>query len=120
MADLSFEAIRTKLPANAMVVNGNDVTISLRLVMGEANVALTDKKVGEFVSKFLDACSAAQNDWNAINSPKFRSYNAPSAGTPFLRAGTTQYAASFTYTTTVDIPLNRDQVDAVEASAVGF
>ena len=120
MADLSFQTLVSKLPAGSLTEAGGNVTISIRAVMGEATVALTDQKIGEFISKFLDACAAAQNDWNAVNNPKFRSYNAPSASTPFLKPGTTQYAASFTYTTTVDIPLNRDVVDAVEASAVGF
>lgn len=120
MSDLSFTAIQSKLPSGAMTAASGDITISLKAVMGEASVALTDQKVGEFVSKFLDACAAAQNDWNAINTPKYRSYNVPSASTPYLRSGSTQYSASFTYTTIVDIPLNRDVVDAVEASAVGF
>lgn len=120
MADLTFQALQTKLPANSLSSASGDLMISVKAVMGEATVSLTDQKLGEFVSKLLDAAAAAQNDWNAINNPKFRSYNSPSASTPYIPANSSTYVATFTYTTIVDIPLNRDVVSAVEASAVGF
>lgn len=120
MPDLTFQALQTKLPANSISAASGDLLISVKAVMGEAAVALTEQKLGEFISKLLDAAAAAQNDWNAINNPKFRSYNQPSASVPYIPPNTTTYVATFTYTTTVDIPLNRDVVSAVEAGAVGF
>ncbi len=120
MTDLTFTSLVSKLPANAITASGGDVLISVRAVMGEATVALTDPKIGEFISKFLDAAGAAQNDWNAINNPKYRSYNPPAASTPFRDTTTGLYRATFTYTVSVDIPLNRDQVVAVQASQAGF
>lgn len=120
MADLTFSALSAKLPAGAITTSGGDLLISAKTVMGETSVSINDQKLGEFFSKLLDAASNAQNDWNAISSPKFRSYNAPSASTPFRDPVTGLYSANFTYTIIVDIPLNRDSVNAVESSTVGF
>lgn len=88
--------------------------------MGEASVTLTDQKIGEFLSKLLDAASNAQTDHNAVTSPKFRSYNSPVASAPFRDATTGQYEAAFTYTMSVNIPLNRDSVNAVESTITSF
>lgn len=120
MADLAFNALVSKLPSGAIIADSGDVLISVRKVMGETGANLTDQKLGEFLSKILEACSKAQDDWNAVNSPKFRSYNAPSAGTPVRNATTGEYSATFTYTISVNIPLNRDTVDAVETTVTGF
>lgn len=88
--------------------------------MGEANVALTDQKIGEFLSKLMDAASSAQTDHNAVATPKFRSYNSPVASAPFRNATTQLYEATFTYTLSVNIPLNRDSVNAVETTTSAF
>lgn len=117
MADLTFAALKTKLPEGSITASAGDLLISVQSVMGEASVGLNDQKIGEFFSKILEAASKAQNDWNAINNPKFRSYNSPSTSAPYLDPETGNYVSSFTYTLVVNIPLNRDNVDAVETSS---
>lgn len=120
MADLTFTALAAKLPANSITSSGGDLLVSVKTVMGEANVALTDQKIGEFFSKLLDAASTAQIDHNAVATPKFRSYNSPVASAPFLNSTTGIYEATFTYTLTVNFPLNKDTVNAVESTATTF
>jgi hypothetical protein len=120
MPDLTFTALAAKLPANSITSNSGDLLISVKAVMGEANVALTDQKIGEFFSKLLDAASNAQTDHNAVATPKFRSYNSPVASAPFKNATTQLYEATFTYTLAVNIPLNRDSVNAVESTTSAF
>lgn len=88
--------------------------------MGEASVALTDQKIGEFFSKLLDAASNAQTDHNAVATPKFRSYNSPVASAPFRNPTTQIFESTFTYTLSVNIPLNRDSVNAVESTTSAF
>ena len=120
MADLSFTALAAKLPANSIVSDSGDLLVSVKAVMNEANVALTDQKIGEFFSKLLDAASAAQTDHNAVQTPKFRSYNSPVASAPFINSTTGTYEATFTYTLSINIPLNRDSVNAVESTTSAF
>lgn len=120
MADLTFSSLVSKLPSDAITASGGDVLISVKKVMGESGANLSDQKLGEFLSKILEAASKAQDDWNAVSTPKFRSYNPPSAGTPVRNPTTGEYSATFTYTISVNIPLNRDTVDAVETSVTGF
>lgn len=85
--------------------------------MGEPSVALTDQKVGEFLSKLLEAVSLAQIDYNAATNPTdFRSYPPAVASSPVRNPQTGMYFASFTYTITVQMPLNKDTVDAIEMS----
>lgn len=118
MSDLTFTQLVAQLPTNAIVADApnNDVKISLKALMGESTVALTDEKVGEFISKFLDACAAAQTAFNAnvSNTYDFRSYPSASAGSPVKDATTGQYSATFTYTCSLSIPLNRDTVNALK------
>jgi hypothetical protein len=120
MPDLTFTALSAKLPANSITSQSGDLLVSVKAVMGEANVALTDQKIGEFFSKLLDAASNAQIDHNAVATPKFRSYNSPVASAPFKNPTTQLYEATFTYTLSVNIPLNRDSVNAVETTATTF
>lgn len=120
MPDLTFTQVAAQLPANSITLSGSDVVISTRLIMGETTVALADQKIGEFISKLLDACSKAQDAHNASNNPKFRSYNAPSSGTPTRNPTTGEFSSTFTYTVSVNIPLNRNTVDAVETQITGF
>ena len=120
MADINFTALASKLPANAITFANGDATVSIKTVMGEASVAASDQKVGEFLAKLLDACGLAQNDHNAVNTPKFRSYNAPATSAPFRNPITGIYASTFTYSLSVNIPLNRDTVDAVETTVSDF
>ena len=120
MSDLTFANLSAKLPANSVTASGGDITISVRAVMGEASVVIGDQKIGEFISKILEAAAAAQTDHNAINNPKYRSYNPPVASTPFRDQTTGQFRATFTYTTAVDIPLDRNQVVAVQTQQAIF
>ncbi|WNZ24845.1 hypothetical protein HJG54_19660 [Leptolyngbya sp. NK1-12] len=120
MPDLTFNNVAAKLPANSLTASGGDILISVKAVMGEANVSLSDQKLGEFIAKFLEACSKAQTDHNAINNPKFRSYNPPAAGAPFYDTDTGSYHSTFTYTVSVDIPLDQNVVRAVESTTAGF
>jgi hypothetical protein len=120
MADLTFTALAAKLPANAITTASGDVLISVKAVMGEASVAMNDQKIGELLSKLFDAASNAQNDYNAVSNPKFRSYNPPVASAPFRNSTTGEYQAAFTYTLTVNVPLNRDSINAVEATTATF
>ncbi len=120
MADLSFTALASKLPSGSITSQSGDLLVSVKAVMGEASVNLTDQKIGEFFSKLLDAASNAQIDHNAVATPKFRSYNAPVASAPFRDSTTGLYEATFTYTLSVNIPLNRDNVSAVESTLTGF
>jgi uncharacterized MnhB-related membrane protein len=116
MSDLTLQNIQAKLPAGAIVLDGanDDVRVSLKALMGESAVALTDAKVGEFVSKLLDACAAAQVDYNAAPGPDIRSYPTPTASTPIRNATTGQYSSNFTYSVSVAVPLNRDEVMALQ------
>ena len=120
MADLTFNQVKATALANAIVadVANNDVVISLKALMGEASVALADAKVGEALSKLLDACASAQVAYNADagNAKDLRSYPLPSVGTPIRDTTTGVYSSTFTYTTSVAIPLNKDTVAALEVA----
>jgi len=120
MADLTFTQIAATAPANAITLDAdnNDVVISLKALMGETSVALADPKVGEAISKLLDAASAAQVAYNADsgNAKDLRSYPAPSVGTPVRDTTSGVYSSTFTYTTSVAIPLNKDTVAALEVA----
>lgn len=121
MADLNFSQVQSKLPSNALVASGSDIVISAKALMGESAVALTDQKIGEFLSKLLDAVSRAQTDYNAASNPTdFRSYPTPVASAPILNPTTGIYYSSFTYTITVQAPLNRDSVEALETAPNSF
>lgn len=86
--------------------------------MGETSVALADAKVGEAISKLLEGASAAQITYNADagNTKDLRSYPAPAVGTPVRDTTTGVYSSTFTYTTSVAVPLNRDSVTALEVA----
>lgn len=120
MADLTFTQLQAQALAGAIVDDNtnNDVKISLKALMGETAVDLTDTKVGEAISKLLDACSAAQIAYNADagNAKDLRSYPAPSVGTPIKDATSGVYSSTFTYSTSVAIPLNKDTVTALEVA----
>lgn len=120
MADLTFTLVQGKLPANAIVYDSGttDVRISLKALMGETSVALADAKVGEAISKLLDACAAAQTDYNAnVANPKdLRSYPSPTVGAPIRDSTTGIYSSTFTYSTSLSMPLNKDTVSALEVA----
>lgn len=120
MADLTFTQLQDKLPAGAVTLDaGNsDVLISLKALMAESAVALSDAKVGEAISKILDGAASAQTAYNADagNAKDLRSYPAPTVGTPIKDATSGVYSSTFTYTTSVAIPLNKDTVSALETA----
>ena len=121
MADLTLTQLQTAAPANAIVddVANNDVVISLKALMGEATVDLTDAKVGEAISKLLNAAATAQVTYNAANNtgdPDLRSYPRPTAGAPILDTTTGLYTSTFTYTVSVGIPLDLDEITALQTA----
>lgn len=114
IADLSFAALDQALPDGAIVedVPNNDVKISLKVLMNEANVALGDSKVSEAVSKLLDACAKAQVAFNTASPVDLNSYPFPTPGIP-TQDSDGNWFATFTHTVSVTIPLNRDQTSGV-------
>lgn len=118
MADLTFTQVQSKLPAGSITLDSanSDVKISLKALMGETAVALNDAKVGELISKFLDACASAQTDYNAnaANPKDLRSYNAPTASAPVRDTTTGAYSSTFNYTVSVQVPLDKNAAVAVE------
>jgi len=114
MPDLNFTQLAARLPANSIVSASGDVTISLRAAMGETTVALTDQKVGEALSKLLEAASRAQDDYNAnpSNAQDLRSYPAPSSGAP-VRDSTGVWYSVFNYSIAVRMNIDRNFVDAI-------
>ncbi|WP_416671546.1 hypothetical protein [Egbenema bharatensis] len=116
MADLSPANVLAKLPANSIIEDlaNNDVRISMKAVMGEASVDLDDEKIGEFITKFLDACAAAQVEYNQSPDPDLRSYPNPTASAPIRNATTGEYASTFTYTVSLAIPLDKSVVTALQ------
>lgn len=120
MPDLSFNSLAAQLPSGAVTASGGDVLISAKAVMGETSVAIGDQKIGELLAKLLEACSQAQDAYNAVYTPKFRSYNPPSAGTPTRNSTTGEYYSTFTYTMSINVPLNNDIATAVETNVSGF
>ncbi|MCU0525165.1 MAG: hypothetical protein MUF72_10100 [Elainella sp. Prado103] len=119
MPDLTFTQLQSRLPANSIVSASGDVTISLRAVMGETTVALTDQKVAEALSKLLEAANRAQDDYNAnpSNAQDLRSYPAPSSGAPVRDSSGIWYSV-FNYTLSVRMNINRDFVDAIADPAL--
>ena len=116
MADLLLSQLDLQLPAAAMVEAGGDVTISLKALMGETAVSLTDAKVSEFVSKLLDACSKAQTAYNSSNATAdadLNSFPAPIAGVPIQNATTGEWYSAFTHTVSVNVPLSRNDTTGV-------
>lgn len=113
--DLSLAQLDAQLPAAAMVEANGDVVISLKALMGEAAVALTDAKTSEFVSKLLDACAKAQVAYNAANPANdadLNSYPSPIAGVPIQDEAGNWYS-SFTHTVSVNVPLSRNETTGV-------
>lgn len=118
MADLTFTQLQTAAPVGAIVDDAanSDVVISLKALMGEATVDLTDAKVGEALAKLLNSCASAQATYNGANAsgdPDLRSYPRPTAGAPILDAATGLYTSTFTYTVSVGIPVNLDNTSAL-------
>lgn len=112
MADLTFDELRDKLPANSISATADDVTISLKTVMGEAAIQLTDAKVAEALSKLLSAASQAQTDYNAANSSSQLSAYPASRNSVPVADGNGGHYITRTHFVTVRIPLDASEISA--------
>lgn len=82
MADLTIGSLATKFPTGAFTQTVDDVTISLKALLGEASVQLTSERVTELNAKLFHATYAAQLEYNADtnNTVDITSYSAPFTG----------------------------------------
>ena len=113
MADLTISNLVDKLPAGVATETADDVTISLKTLMGEASVQLATEGVAEFISKLLTAANAAQVDYNAVDTnTDLTSYPAPTFGNP-VSDGAGGFLARRNHTVSVAIPLDVDATTAV-------
>jgi hypothetical protein len=116
MSDISFAQL--SLEANdAITAAGNIISIDVTKLMGEASIALTDRKVAEFFTNLLDAAHDAQVTYNAdaANPRDIESYGSPSSGIP-VRDGTTgEFAVINNYTFSSLTPLDKSRTTAVLA-----
>ena len=112
MADLTIQNVIDKLPAGSATETADDVTISLKTLMGEASVQLADEKTAEFLTKTLGAAAAAQVDYNAANETNLTGYPNPTFGTPTTDTSGNVFARR-THTITVQVPVNVDETVGV-------
>ncbi|MGJ3253694.1 MAG: hypothetical protein ACFE0J_21545 [Elainellaceae cyanobacterium] len=107
MPDFSFDLLRQKLPTNAIVSDGanSDVVVSLKALMGESSVGLTDTKVGEAVHKLLLACQQAQSTHNETATPAMNAFPTVTPGT--ARQGSDgNWYSTFNHTVAIRVPLD--------------
>lgn len=114
MADLTFTNLAAQLPANALVedAGNNDVTISLKTLMGETAVALTDEKVSEAISKLLSGASAAQTAYNATDpapTTPLNGFPSPTRGNPVTQTDGSIVSVK-THTIRVSVPLQESEI----------
>jgi hypothetical protein len=110
MADLTLTQLAAKLPANSFTETADDVTISLKTLMGEASVQLADTKVAEFLSKTLAGAANAQVDYNTANpNAQLNSYPQPNFGVP-TDDGNGNFIATRTHTLTAGVPTDLDEI----------
>lgn len=112
MADLTIQNLLDKLPASSMTETADDVTISLKTLMGETAVQLADEKVAEFFTKLLGAAAAAQTDYNAANETNLTGYPNPTFGTPTVD-GSGNIFSRRTHTISVAVPVDVDETVGV-------
>jgi len=108
MADLTVQQLLDKLPASSMTETADDVTLSLKTLMGETAVQLADEKVAEFFTKLLGAAAAAQVDYNAANETNLTGYPNPTFGTPTADGSGNIYSRR-SHTVVVQVPVNVDE-----------
>jgi hypothetical protein len=116
MSDISFAEL--SLEANdAITASGNLLTIDVTKLMGEATIALTDRKVAEFLTNLLDAAHDAQVTYNAdtANTRDIESYGAPTSGIPVRDATTGEFSIVSNYTFSSEAPLDKSRTRAVLA-----
>ncbi len=112
MADLTIQQVIDKLPAGSATETADDVTISLKTLMGEASVQLADEKTAEFLTKLLGACASAQVDYNAANETNLTGYPNPTFGTPTADNSGGIFSRR-THTVTVNVPVDVDETVGV-------
>ena len=115
--DLSFADLNAALGGAIFSASGGNVTINCTLLMGEAAIALSDKKLAEFVTNLLDAASKAEIAYNAVpaNTEKLSSYPTPISGIPSLDTATNNFFVTSTYSFSSRAPLNKAATTAVIA-----
>ncbi|NER80900.1 MAG: hypothetical protein F6K42_15290 [Leptolyngbya sp. SIO1D8] len=114
MADLSITDLAAQLPANSFTESADDVTLSMKTLMGETSVQLADEKVAEFVSKLLAGAAGAQVAYNDANPTTLSSYPNPTFGTP-IADGQGGFVATRNHTVSVRVPLNSDEITAASS-----
>ena len=112
MADLTLQQLADAAPEDAITVSGSDVVISLGTLTGESTLSLTDEKVGEALSKLLQAAADAQTEYNQTASAQLNSYPTPTLGTP-IADDSGQFFSTKTHTVTIQAPLNLDEITGV-------
>ncbi|MEM6840050.1 MAG: hypothetical protein AAF609_24845 [Cyanobacteria bacterium P01_C01_bin.120] len=112
MADLTVQNLIDQLPAATATETADDVTISLKTLMGEASVQFADEKVAEFLTKLLGAAAAAQVDYNAANETNLTGYPTPTFGTP-TADGNGNIFSRRTHTVSVQVPVDVNETVGV-------
>jgi hypothetical protein len=117
MTDLTFGNLNTALGGSAISASGSSLTIDCSVLMGESAIALTDAKVAEFLTRFLEAAANAQDTFNEnpANTTKLSSYPQPVSGIPFFDPASNNYFVSSTYSFQSQAPLNKAATTAVTA-----
>jgi hypothetical protein len=114
MSDISFAELNVETNG-AITASGNTISIDVTKLMGEASIALTDRKVAEFFTNLLDAAHDAQVTYNAdvANTRDIESYGAPSSGIPARDATTGEFSIVSNYTFSSEAPLDKTRTRAV-------
>jgi hypothetical protein len=117
MTDLTFGNLNTALGGSAISASGSTLSIDCAVLMGESAIALTDEKVAEFLTRFLEAAATAQETFNdnPANTTKISSYPQPISGVPFLDSASGNYFVASTYSFQSQAPLNKAATTAVTA-----
>lgn len=114
MLDLEFSTLADALPEGALSETADDVTISLKTLMGETAVQLEDTKVSEFISKLLTGAATAQATFNEGPGPNLNSFPNPTPGVP-QRDDQGKWYAQFTHNVAVRVPLDVDEITGSRA-----
>lgn len=110
--DLSYANLQAALPTGAITVQGDDLLISVRAVLGEPTVALNNAKVSEFIAKLLEGTSQAQESFNRSNSVDLNSYPRPVPGIPQRREDGS-WNVTLTYTVAIQAPVDLNLASAM-------
>lgn len=109
---LTFENLATKLPAGTFTETADDVTLSLKTLMGLTSVQLADTQVVNAAHDFLTGCANAQTDYNSGNSPAMNTFNSPTYSGAVLRPDGERWTnATFTVVTSSPVDFSRTQAN---------